>query len=413
MSDDGEPGFLSVRPKVLLLIGAVTGSLLLVAVVVAWFGLPRWAPAFVVAKSPWIGPAFTAVLHGGSKSEFRNRLAEWGDGVVPAMCAALGSRDPGRRSLAAEILQERKDPRSVEPLIAALDETDPEVLPEVLQALGEIGDQRASAPVLEAIPRIARHDAHLARNAAFLVGTLAHPQLFDQVSATLLAPTQPAPMQALGCLALHGSADPRALTVLEERLGKTNVAVLRRWESDLAGEALGRSRQPGALAIIQRALADADADRRFGAAVAALTNKDPSLLEPLLILSAEPVERMQWTVCQALAKHPHERAVAALGRMVGQGGEAAGFAASALGWNRSPAAVPMMLSHLGHPEGAIRAKMIEGLNRRAKQLTPADLGAILRLVGDGDRKVQEALRFRTGDLGFTPEQRRLIADPGR
>lgn len=414
MPDDDEPGFFSARPKILILIGAVTGSLLMVVLVVAWFVLPRWAPAFVVDKSPWIGPAFEAAVHGELESEFRARLVEWGDGVVPAMCARLGSRDVKRRKFAIEILKHHKDPRSVEPLIAALSEPEMEVLPRVMEALGNLRDQRASAPMLKEIHRVAKYDGYVVRAAAFIVGNLAHPDLFDQVSATLLLPSQPAPLQALGCLALHGSADPRALTLLEERLGKASYPLWRSMDTDLAGEALGQSKQPGALAIIRRGLADGDADRRFGAVVAATYNTDASLLEPLLALAIDPDAKTARVLCQALAKHPAEPAVAAMVRMVEKGGEISGFAVSALGRNKSSAAVPALVSQLSHPESRIRSKVIDSLCLAA-DANPALIEVLMKMADDPDPKVALALKSAVwaNSLKLTAEQSERLKKIGQ
>lgn len=414
MPDDGEPGFFSARPKVLILIGAITGSLLMVALVVAWFVLPRVAPAFVVDKSPWIGPAFEAAVHGGLESEFRARLPEWGDGVVPAMCARLGSRDAKRRKFAVEILGVRKDPRSVEPLIAALSEPEMEVLPRVMEALGNLRDQRASLPMLKEIHRVAKYDGYVVRAAVFTVGNLAHPDLFDQVTATLLLPSQPAPLQALGCKALHGSADPRALTLLEERLGKSRYSLWRSMDTDLAGEALGQSKQPGALAIIRRGLADGDADRRFGAVVAATYNTDASLLEPLLALAADPDAKTARVLCQALAKHPTEPAVAAMSRLVDKGGDVSGFAVSALGRSKAPAAVPALITMLAHSEAGIRIKVINSLCNTANS-SLSTMEALMRMADDPDPKVALALKSAVwaSSLKLTAEQSERLKKIGQ
>ena len=375
--------------------------------------MPRWASAFVVDKSPWIGPAFEAAVHGGLESEFRARLDQWGDAVVPAMCSRLGSREAKWRKFAVDILSRRKDPRSVEPLIAALSEPEPELLLSVMKALGNLRDHRASAPMLKEIRRVAKHDGYLARAAAFTVGNLAHPDLFDQVSATLLAPSQPAPLQALGCMALHGSADPRALTVLDERLGKSSYSLWRSSDSDLAGEALGQSRQPGALAIIRRCLADGDADRRFGAVIAATYNKDGSLLESLLALTVDPDVKTARVLCQALAKHPTESAVAALGRLVEKSGEVSGFAASALGLNKSLAAVPALVSLLAHPTAGIRIKAINSLCRSTNP-SPATIEALMRMADDPEFKVVLALKSAAFNynLPLTTEQREKLKNIG-
>lgn len=409
MPDDDEPGFFSARPKVLLLIGVVTAVVLTVALVVARFALPHWAPDIVMVGSPWIGPAFDAAVIHDRGGDFRKRLDDWGDAVVPAMCSALGSRDPKRRRLAAQVLTVKKDPRSVEALIAALADTDPDVLSEVARALSEIGDQRASAPLVAALPRIREY--YVAVGVAEEIGKMAHPDLFAQVSVTLLASSQ-GDMQALGCLALHGSGDPRALAVLDARLGK---AVYRK--TDMAGWALGLSRQPAALEVIRQALADGDPDRRWGAAIgasmAAAKKPDGSLLDLLLPLTKDPDERIRRAVALVLAAYPQDASITALGEMIAAGGESGRAAANSLGANRSQKAVTMMVSHLSHPEGPIRQRLVRNLCYKSTLLSPSDTEAILRLALDPDPKVVTAVKIGVSSLPLTNEQREALKNIGQ
>lgn len=318
MPDDGEPGFFSVRPKALIYIGAITGSLLVVALVAAWFVLPRYAPAFVVAESPWLGPAFTAAIHGKQLENFRRRLPEWEEAVVPAMISALGSREPARRGFAAEVLGDRGERGAVEPLILLLADRVPLVRLEAAGALQEIGDIRAVEPLL----RMARtaSTAHMRRSAATAASALVHEQLFDQVSSILLAPSETAETQALGCLALSRSADPRALVVLEERLGRSSYAAQAFMDRDLAGMALGWSPQAGAVPIIVRGLRSADVNRRHAALVAAFyRRKHPDLVEPLLALCDDPEPLIQEDLGLVLGFINDARVVAPLCRLVAQG----------------------------------------------------------------------------------------------
>ena len=69
----------------------------------------------------------------------------------------LSDENPGNRWKAAESLGRLKDPRGADPLIDALFDDDDRVRKKVAWALGEIGDQRALAP-LRQLYRIEKQD---------------------------------------------------------------------------------------------------------------------------------------------------------------------------------------------------------------------------------------------------------------
>lgn len=67
---------------------------------------------------------------------------------VDGLIKVLGTgRHPESREEAAEALGEIRDPRAVDPLIAALNDRNPEVREEAAEALGKIGDPRAVEPL--------------------------------------------------------------------------------------------------------------------------------------------------------------------------------------------------------------------------------------------------------------------------
>ena len=79
MNEPAERAF-KIRPGFVVWFLAGLGWLLIIAGGVLWWGLPRWAPDVVVEKSPWLGPAFEAAVHGsGIEHKFKDRLPEWGD----------------------------------------------------------------------------------------------------------------------------------------------------------------------------------------------------------------------------------------------------------------------------------------------------------------------------------------------
>jgi HEAT repeat protein len=78
-------------------------------------------------------------------------LVKFGDKrAVEPLCAALKDTDKGVRLWAAETLGKIGDKRAVEPLCAALKDTDKDVRRCAAEVLGKIGDKRAVEPLLAA-----------------------------------------------------------------------------------------------------------------------------------------------------------------------------------------------------------------------------------------------------------------------
>ena len=101
--------------------------------------------------------------------------------AVEPFIAALKDTDSEVRRGAADALGESKDPRAVEPLIAALRDTNPDVRRKVVYALGESKDSRAVEPLIAALkdtsPIVRRH-------AAEALGEINDPRAVEAVSAT-------------------------------------------------------------------------------------------------------------------------------------------------------------------------------------------------------------------------------------
>jgi HEAT repeat protein len=70
-----------------------------------------------------------------------------------ALVADLGSADPLARDHAVRVLAERRNPAAVEPLLAKLEDPDPDVADRALGALAEIGDARAVPAIIDAAHR--------------------------------------------------------------------------------------------------------------------------------------------------------------------------------------------------------------------------------------------------------------------
>lgn len=76
------------------------------------------------------------------------------DGLIKVLATG---KHPESREEAAEALGDLRDPKAVEPLIAALKDRDAEVREGAAEALGKIGDRRAVEALTEAL-NDPRHD---------------------------------------------------------------------------------------------------------------------------------------------------------------------------------------------------------------------------------------------------------------
>lgn len=89
------------------------------------------------------------------------------------LVVALSADDPERRELALRLLVERRSPAAVDPLLARLDDPQPEEVLRAASALAAIGDPRAAPALIEAASR--RDPAFVARIATAL-GDLGGPE---------------------------------------------------------------------------------------------------------------------------------------------------------------------------------------------------------------------------------------------
>ena len=81
----------------------------------------------------------------------KNALAKIGSPAVESLLAVLESPTLSRRSDAAEVLGQIRDPRAVEPLIALLNDGSEVMRRVAARALGQIGDIRATWPLIAAL----------------------------------------------------------------------------------------------------------------------------------------------------------------------------------------------------------------------------------------------------------------------
>ena len=117
----------------------------------------RWQAAFALSRSRdsrVVEPLVAALKDTESvvRSAAASALGTIGDPrVIEPLIATLKDSDPKVRSSAASALGDIKDPRVVEPLIAALKDMDAEVRRAAVWALGEIKDPRAADALMLAL----------------------------------------------------------------------------------------------------------------------------------------------------------------------------------------------------------------------------------------------------------------------
>ncbi|MGD0858729.1 MAG: HEAT repeat domain-containing protein [Terracidiphilus sp.] len=196
--------------------------------------------------------------------------------VDPLIAALKDTGDTPLRGIAAKALGETKDPRAVEPLIEALRSSESVVCWEAFRALGEIKDPRAVEPMLGILKDPYRY-------AAFSVTVLEGfgTQAVEPVIAALKDPSSRVRQTAV--LLLGKFEDPRSVEPLNAALQDPDRLVRIG-----ATEALGKIKDPSAVVPLVAALKDKDLSVRFGAAKALGQIKDARAVDPLIAALNDP-----------------------------------------------------------------------------------------------------------------------------
>ena len=291
--------------------------------------------------------------------------------AVEPLLAVLGDADAGVRAQAAKVLGRLKDPRAVEPLLAALRDADKNVREAAAWALGELKDLRAVEPLLAALKDA---DASVREAAAWALGELKDLRAVEPLLAALKdadADVRGAAAQALGEL-----KDPRALEPL--------LAVLRDADKNVgwkAAWALGGLKDPRTLEPLLAALGDADAGVREAAASALGELEDPRAVEPLLAVLGDADAGVRGAAANALGGLKDPRALESLLAALGDAGAGVrGAAANALGRLKDPRALEPLLAALGDADELVRGTAANALIANFNGLTDARVVTVLRSV---------------------------------
>jgi HEAT repeat protein len=184
--------------------------------------------AVMIAKSNDKDPrAFNALIAAALKdSNFwvRSIAVDWlsklGTSAVEPFLAALRDTDPQIRANAAWAFSKIKDPSAVEPLIAALQDTDIRVRNNACAALGALGDSRAVEPLIAVLTN---PSSGVHTTAAIALGVLRDPRAVEPLIAALKDPGNVTRFTAAHALALIG--DSRAVGPLTAALSDPDPLV--------------------------------------------------------------------------------------------------------------------------------------------------------------------------------------------
>jgi HEAT repeat protein len=132
--------------------GCVVLAGILAAGVVLWSGLPRWAPEWVEAHSPWLEPVLRAAAARAEYDDLLDRrLREWPRPPGPLLTWALDDPDLRVRWIAAQGLCRFPDAAALPLLLRNLGGADLNLRAAAASALLEIPDARATPSVVAAL----------------------------------------------------------------------------------------------------------------------------------------------------------------------------------------------------------------------------------------------------------------------
>lgn len=196
------------------------------------------------------------------------------DRFVPDLVSlfeASRGEDPQLRRYLVLSLSELKDRRTLDPLLAALDEPDPQTRIYAALGLGLLGETRA-APAL--VGMLSSEEADLRKSAAYALGGLDGPGVQEGLRALLNDPVEDVAWNAALALARHGDRD--ALPLLARMLDRGYLDGVRRPDPAGRPQALSEDQKEEAMINAMRSLASLK-DDTHRAALERVRSSDPSL----------------------------------------------------------------------------------------------------------------------------------------
>lgn len=361
-----------------LLIWGILIVVLMAAVVGFVITLPRIAPQFVIAHSPWIWPVLQAEAYKtegkepdlSDQKEWVERLnlvdrlmneENWEQAAIPVLTRALDHPDLRMRRTAASALSTLlthnngrtpviQNGELVTRLRRLLDDPDADVFTHAFRLLLHHEDSASAQAILDYLPRacgVVPNGRKIPLDGTIYIffGTVGEPhplrhlRLADVVDQAQrwLATSDP-DLTRLALMALGFSDDPQALPLLDAHLGK-HLEQEEYWVGwDPAGYALSLNTQPGVIELLISALADADPVRRRSAAGALIGRDEIGQIDESISLARASIDdsdgEVRKQVAMALASFPLKQTLPDLCHLITRGGEPAVAAINRVRSNR-------------------------------------------------------------------------------
>ncbi len=219
---------------------------------------------------------------------------------VNGLIKALGyKKDHSVRKAATKALGNIRDPRVVEPLIAALKDEEKKVRETAAFYLGKIGDPRVVEPLIDALKKDEEKDVR--EEAAWMLGKIGDPRAVEPLIAALKDEEKKVREEAARQLGKIG--DPRAVEPLIDALKKDEDVG---WAAAMALEEIG---DPRAVEPLIAALKDEEKDVRDRAVHVLGEIGDPRAVEPLIAALKDKEEKVRERAASKLGRFGDPRAV--------------------------------------------------------------------------------------------------------
>jgi HEAT repeat protein len=278
------------------------------------------------------------------------------DNVIQQI-ANLKNPDTAIRQNAADALGKFKDPRGIEPLIAALTDKDGEVRASAARALGVLHDRRATVPLI-ALLKDKDRDVQMSVSAA--LGDLKDPAAVAPLIAAMNDKSLGDGRFATIALGKIGAPAVETLIAL---LGNKDASVRRSAADALAGSCMvGKASDSRCVPPLIAAMRDPDSNVREAAAAALAVTGDPRAIDPLIAALKDANTEVRSVVANCLGAVSDSRAIAALTTALHDPDPVVRqSAAQALGGTRDSKATDSLIAALNDTNVEVRTLVVEEL----------------------------------------------------
>jgi HEAT repeat protein len=277
------------------------------------------------------------------------------------------------RMLAASVLVQKGDKTCVLPLVAALRDRNWDVRSYAVNALGEIGDNRATAPLIAGIKE------------AILIA-YANNRISNEWGKILSF------VESVS-YALVKINDPRAVNGLVEILDNDGLGDMRAKTADI----LGRLGDRKAVKPLIKALRSKNLWPAQSAAAALGMIKDPVAVEPLIQALNSNIDGLSASAANALGEIGDRRALLPLAAALKAHDDYLRVAAaSALGGIKDPASVKYLIQALRDKNYMVRVRAVQAMG---KLKDPAAVETLIRIIHRNGFHLKEEAVIALGEIG--------------